>query len=73
VYSALGLDEFLVDGDAVAVLAGDEMGWNVFSRFVDIPPGGTVRLEVHLARRIARPEEIVTWVQPLASSLVVTE
>ena len=44
-------------------------GWNVYSRFVDIPPGGTVTFELELAGTVANPDELVTWEQPMASPL----
>ena len=41
----------------------------MYSRFVDIAPGATVRMEVHLAGTVTTPDEIVTWVQPMGSPL----
>ena len=69
VYSALGLDSMTVDGERVGVDAGVEQGWNVFSRFIVIPAGATVTIEVELARVIDDPDTVVTWVQPMARPL----
>ena len=69
VYSALGLDSMTVDGERVDVDAGVEQGWNVFSRFIVIPAGETVTIEVELARVIDDPDTVVTWVQPMARPL----
>ena len=41
----------------------------MYSRFIDIPSGQTVTIDVSLARRIEHPERIVTWVQPMANPL----
>ena len=48
---------------------GREEGWNVYSRFVDIPPESTVTFELQLAGTVANPDELVTWEQPMASPL----
>jgi len=66
-YSALGLTGATLDGVATGMEVETEAGWNVYSRFVDIPPGGTVLLEVHLRGAVADPERIVTWTQPLVT------
>jgi Protein of unknown function (DUF4012) len=70
-YSSLALDGVLLDGEATGLAAGREEGWNVYSRFVDIPPGRTVTFELHLRGAVARPDEVVTWEQPMASPLEV--
>ena len=51
------------------VSVGTEQGWNVYSRFIDIPSGQTVTIDVSLARAIEHPDHIVTWVQPMANPL----
>ena len=73
VYSALGLDNMTVDGEPVSVDAGVEQGWNVYSRFVEIPAGETVTIEVEFARVIDDPDTVVTWIQPMARPLEIVE
>jgi hypothetical protein len=70
-YSALGLTGALVNGQPSTPQAEQEAGWNVYSQFVDIPPGGTVVLEYSLEGTVRDPERIVTWTQPMAHPLVV--
>jgi Protein of unknown function (DUF4012) len=70
-YSPLALDGAVLDGEATGLTVGREEGWNVYSRFVDIPPGDTVTFELHLRGSVARPDEVVTWEQPMASPLEV--
>jgi hypothetical protein len=41
----------------------------VYSGYVDIPAGGTVTYELQLAGTVAKPDEVVTWTQPMASDL----
>lgn len=64
-YSALGLTGATLDGVATGMEIETEAGWNVYSRFVDIPPGGTILLELQLRGAVADPGWIVTWTQPL--------
>jgi Protein of unknown function (DUF4012) len=68
-YSALGLESATLDGEATELTTGLEEGWNVYSGFVDIPPGGTVAFELHLRGSVAHPDQIVTWEQPMATPL----
>jgi hypothetical protein len=68
-YSALGLESATLDGDATELTTGLEEGWNVYSGFVDIPPGGTVAVELHLRGSVAHPDQVVTWEQPMATPL----
>ena len=63
-YSPLGLTGATLDGEATGLTVGEEEGWNVYSRFVDIPPGGSVTFEVQLAGTVDDPTNVVTWVQP---------
>jgi hypothetical protein len=65
-YSSLSLVSATVDGAAVEPDPGVEVGWNVHSEFVDIPPGGVVELVFEFDGVAARPGDIVTWTQPLA-------
>ena len=69
VYSALGIAEYLVDGERTGVEAETEAGWNVYSRYVDLAPGETVTLELTLQGGVVDPERVTTWTQPLATPL----
>jgi hypothetical protein len=71
VYSPLGLAAATLDDQPLAMSAGTEQGWNVYSRFVDIPPGATVTLEVRLEGVVDDLDRVVTWEQPMASPLEV--
>jgi hypothetical protein len=68
-YTPLLLTGATQDGAAVETSPGREANWNVYSRFVDIPPGGTVTLEYQVGGRLDRPDELVTWTQPLVLPL----
>ena len=68
-YSALGLESATIDGEVTGFATGREEGWNVYSRFVEIPPGGTVAFELHLQGSLANPDKVVTWEQPMATPL----
>jgi hypothetical protein len=68
-YSPLALTGASLDGESTGLTVGEEAGWNVYSRFVDIPPGESVSFEVELAGVVTDPTRVVTWVQPLASPL----
>ena len=67
-YSALGLSGATLDGTPTGMEVETEVGWNVYSRYVDIPAGGTVTLELSLAGSVIDPQRIVTWQQPLVRS-----
>jgi hypothetical protein len=66
-YSPLALTGATVDGEVTGMEIETEAGWNVYSRFVDIPPGGTVVLEWRLHGAVPEPSRVVTWTQPLVS------
>ena len=51
VYSPWELTGAELDGEATGMEPGHELGWNVFSRFVDIPPGGEVEVRLRFAGR----------------------
>lgn len=53
VYSPLELESLTVDGMSIAARAEWELGRNVYSTFVDIPPGGTVVARLRLVGRTA--------------------
>ena len=71
VYTPLGLDSMTVDGDAVAVEAGSEQGWNTYRWLIDVPPGASVMLVAELSGTVVRPDEVVTWTQPMSEDLEV--
>ncbi|MET0325331.1 MAG: DUF4012 domain-containing protein [Ilumatobacteraceae bacterium] len=68
-YSPLPLTGVTLDGQPIGLAVGQEQGWNVYSGFVDIPPGdGTADFELQLAGVLEHPDaEIVTWEQPMGS------
>jgi hypothetical protein len=68
-YSPLVLTDVRLDGARTGLTIGREAGWNVYSRLVDIPSGSTVTFELQLNGTVARPDEVVTWEQPMASPL----
>ena len=49
VYSPWELTGAELNGEATGMEPGHELGWNVFSRFVDIPPGGEVEVRLRFA------------------------
>ena len=53
-YSPLALTGVTLDGEATGLAVGREEGWNVYSRLVDIPPGGTVTFELQLAGTVSQ-------------------
>ena len=54
VYTPLGLSGARLDGEPVALESGRETGRNVFSLFLNVPPGATATLSIDLAGRITR-------------------
>ncbi|MFT3853392.1 MAG: DUF4012 domain-containing protein [Ilumatobacteraceae bacterium] len=68
-YSPLALTSVTVGGVPTAVSIGAEHGWNVYSLYVDIPSGEARSFEVHLSGTLDRPDDVVTWTQPLANPL----
>lgn len=65
-YSPLQLVRATCDGEPCELSPGEEAGWNVYSRYVDIPSGATTIINLELSGRVDRPEHVVTWTQPLA-------
>lgn len=49
IYSAYDLSAARIDGQPVALESGRELNRNVYSAFVDIPPGATVTFELDVA------------------------
>ena len=66
-YSPLALTGVTLDGQPTGLAVGQELDWNVYSGYVDIPPGGTVDVELQLAGVVQVPGEIVTWEQPMVT------
>ena len=56
VYSPWELTAAELDGEATGMEPDRELGWNVFSRYVDIPPGGEVELRLGFAGEVPRDE-----------------
>ena len=48
---------------------GREANWNVYTCYIDVPPGATRSFELHFTGRLDRPDDIVTWTQPLSLPL----
>jgi Protein of unknown function (DUF4012) len=67
IYSPFALEAARVGGQPAALQAEVELGRNVYSTFVDIPPGGVVDIEVDLAGTIeGRRYALDIPVQPFA-------
>jgi hypothetical protein len=68
IYSPFQLEEARVAGGPAALQAEIEAGRNVYSTFVDIPPGGTVEIELDLSGTIeGRRYQLDVPVQPFAT------
>lgn len=67
IYSPFALEAARLDGQPVALQSEVEAGRNVYSAFVDIPPGGAVELELDLSGTIeGRRYQLDLPVQPFA-------
>jgi Protein of unknown function (DUF4012) len=67
IYSPFALDAARVGGQPAALQSEVELGRNVYSTFVDIPPGATVDIEVDLSGAIAGRRYVLDIpVQPFA-------
>jgi len=68
VYSPWSLTAAELDGQPTGMEPSTELGWNVYSRFVEIPAGEEVVLRLALAGEIPsdEPYELVLRSQPLA-------
>ena len=58
VYSPWELTAAELDGEATGMEPEHELGWNVFSRYVDIPPGGEVELRLGFAGEVPRDDAV---------------
>ena len=67
VYSPWELTAAELDGEATGMEPEHELGWNVFSRYVDIPPGREVELRLGFAGEVPRdvPYVLTLRSQPL--------
>jgi hypothetical protein len=69
IYSPFQLEGARVGGQQVALQAEVEAGRNVYSTFVDIPPGGTVEVELDLRGTLeGRRYQLDVPVQPFATA-----
>lgn len=68
-YSPLAIDSLTIDGVPTGFAVGTENGWNVYSFYVDLAPGQTRSFEAQLSGKVAKPDKVVTWEQPLANPL----
>jgi hypothetical protein len=73
VYSPWAVTAAELDGVATGMEPADELGWRVYSRYVDIPPGGEVVLRLRLEGELSPDEPYVLTVrsQPLTNPDVV--
>lgn len=67
VYTALPMSAVSVDGVVSGMETAQVFGWNVASRYLEIPPGATMTIELQLAGWLTSLErsEVITRVQPL--------
>jgi hypothetical protein len=72
-YSTMLLASGSRDGETAFLSADQEQGWNVYSQFVTIPPGGTVSFELVFRGAPPDPDTVVTWTQPLVHPLLPLE
>jgi hypothetical protein len=73
VYTARPMIGVALDGTPYSMQTDRVFGWNVASRFFDIPPGDTMVLTLQLGGSVERPDaEIVQRRQPLANEIDVT-
>ena len=68
IYSPFALDEARLGGQPVSIQSELELGHNVYSLFVDIPPGGSVDIELDLTGSVdGRRYDLELPVQPFAT------
>lgn len=68
-YSSTPLTSLTVDGVPTGVAVGSELGWHVYSLYVDFAPGQARAFDVRWAGQVADPGRIVTLTQPLANPI----
>ncbi len=64
-YSPLDMVSTTIDGKPYGLEPGRHDEWNTYSRFVTIPPGATMTIDVQLTGSVEDPNRVVTWEQPL--------
>ena len=69
IYSPLELSSVFLDGTRFALDQGRELGLNVFSNWVTVPSGSTIRVEVTLTGRlrVGHPYQLELRLQPTAN------
>ena len=74
VYTVLPMVSVKVGGEVSSMETGQVFGWNVASRFLDVPPGETVVVQLQLSGTlsVAKRGQVVTRVQPMVVSPVHT-
>lgn len=65
----MDLVDATLDGESIEMTQREDMSWQVYSVSVEIPAGGDVTIELRLRGVVERPDDLVTWVQPLAGPL----
>ena len=67
VYTVLPMVSVKVGGEVSSMETGQVFGWNVASRFLDVPPGETVVVQLQLSGTlsVAKRGQVVTRVQPM--------
>lgn len=69
VYTPLAVEAARVDGQPASLEPGIELGRNVYSRFLDIPPGGTRLVELDVNGTIASDDYVLDlYEQPLVTA-----
>lgn len=69
VYTPLQVDSASVDGKRVPTERSTELGWNRWSLFVDVPPKGSVTVEVTMRGETARGTyRLRWWSQPVVDA-----
>ena len=73
-YTALPMMAVQIDGQPAGMETGQVFGWNVSSRYIDVPPGATVTVTMTVEGVLDRPGVggPVTRVQPLSTPAVYT-
>jgi len=73
-YTALPMMAVQIDGQPAGMETGQVFGWNVSSRYIDVPPGATVTVTMTVEGVLDRPGvgSPVTRVQPLSTPAVYT-
>lgn len=68
-YSPFALTGATQGGEAIGLAAGRELGWNVYSGYVELAAGESVVLELDLRGAVSETGDPVTWMQPLGTPM----